>query len=51
MSQYAIKDQLQDIVGRFMSDDVTSLDVLRDNAKTIGGVIGVEEAFFDDVKE
>jgi hypothetical protein len=30
-----------------MTDDVNTLDILKNNAKTIGGVIGAEMEFFD----
>ena len=39
-----IKNDIQDILSGFMMKDAGTLDVLRNNAKTIGGVIGVEHA-------
>ena len=34
-----------------MREDVSSLDMLRNNAKIIGGVLGAEEAFMDGKSE
>jgi|TARA_B110000285_G_C15126471_1_gene620565 hypothetical protein len=43
-----IKDELQDILAKMMLTDVSSLNMLKNNAKTLGGVIGTELQFFDD---
>jgi hypothetical protein len=42
-----IKSELQDILARMMREDVSSLELLRNNAKTIGGIVGAEYDFFD----
>lgn len=43
-----IKDELQDILAKMMCTDVSSLNMLKNNAKTLGGVIGTELQFFED---
>ena len=37
-------------MARMMREDVSSLEMLRNNAKTIGGVLGAEIDFFDTKK-
>ena len=38
------------IVAEMMREDVSSLEMLKNNAKTIGGVLGAEEAFMEGKK-
>lgn len=41
-----VTDELQDILAKMMYEDKSALDLLRNNAKVIGGVLGSETAFF-----
>ena len=49
-SKDQIKDELQDIMAKMMREDVSSIEMLRNNAQTIGGVLGAEYDFFDNKK-
>jgi hypothetical protein len=37
-------------MAKMMREDVSSLEMLRNNAKSIGGVLGAEYDFFDEKK-
>lgn len=41
---------MQDILSKMMREDISSLDMLRNNAKTIGGILGAEHDFFEGKK-
>ena len=49
MTDNQIKDELQDILGYMVRTEISTIEVLRNNAKTIGGVLGAEQAFIDRV--
>ena len=40
-------DQIQDIIAELMNQDVRTLDLIRNNAKLMGGVIGAEAEYYD----
>ena len=40
-----VREELQEIVGDIMRQDVSAMDVLLNNAKAIGGVLGAEHAY------
>ena len=46
-SKEQIKDELQDILAKMMLNDTSTLKMLKNNAKTVGGIIGTEIQFFD----
>jgi hypothetical protein len=37
-------------MAQIMREDFSSLDMLRNNAKTIGGILGAEQGFFEGKK-
>ena len=49
-TQEDIRVQLLEILGSMMRTDISSLDHIRSNAKTLGGMLGAQEQFMDDQK-
>ena len=45
LNHQEVKNELQDILGNMMREDVSTIEVLQHNAKAFGGVIGAEEDF------
>ena len=37
-------------MGEMIKDDVSTIEMLRSNAKTIGGIVGAEYQFFENNK-
>ena len=50
-AQDQIRAELQEIIAGMIIKDASSIEVLKDNAKTIGGVLGAEDAFLEQHKE
>ena len=46
LDEIDIRNELQDILGKLMGKDISSIEMLQNNAKTIGSVLGAEENFF-----
>ena len=46
-AQEDLRKDLHEIIASMMTQDSSAIDVLMNNAKTIGGVIGATEGFFD----
>lgn len=46
--KFKVREQLQDILGSMMRNDVTSIDLIKNNALTFNGVLGPELAFLKD---
>ena len=46
-----IKNELQDILSNIMMEDRTTIDLIRNNAKMIGGVLGAETQYFKDTNQ
>jgi len=47
-----VKDELQDILGNMMREDVSTIEMLRSNAKAFGGgMIGAEYGYWEEKKE
>ena len=40
-----IKNELQDILGELIREEVSTIDMLRNNAKAMGGVLGAEQVY------
>ena len=47
MKKNKVKEDLQDILTDFMNKDASTIDMLKNNSKTIGGVIGMEHALHE----
>lgn len=45
-----LRETLQKILGELMATDASAIDTLRNHAKTLGGVLGAEYAYFEQQK-
>ena len=45
-----LRETLQLILGELMARDASAIDTLRNHAKTLGGVLGAEYAYFEQQK-
>ena len=50
MKDVKVKERLQDILSDFISKDAKTIDMLKNNSKTIGGVLGMENAIHKDMQ-
>lgn len=50
-AQEELRKDLHEIIAQMMTKDSSAIDMLMNNAKTIGGVIGATEGFFDKKKK
>ena len=47
IKQSKVKEDIQDILRDFMHEDANTLELLKNNSKTIGGVLGAEYALHE----